>query len=177
MKKPARRRVPPKLSDEQRAYIVRRLAADDSPAAIQRDVRERFGIVVRCQTIAQYDPTRDLRCGKRWAALFHTVRKDRIASQADLIVRARQVERLMLRVDDILTGRILAGADAAARRFAKAADAITDEDRLRALVAFVERLRITNPAGAGEIRRLLFDEVPALAPAKCHPLDGGSHAG
>jgi hypothetical protein len=151
----ARRKEPSRLSDEQRAWIVRRLAAYDSPTAIRRDVRERFGIAVSRQAIEQYDPTRDPKRGKRWAGLFYTVRKDRIGSQADMTTMARQVERLALRIVELLTSRILARPDAAGRGFAKA---ITDEDRLRAMAVFVAKLRITNPTGVAEIRRLLFDD-------------------
>ena len=167
IEKPARRKMPPKLNDEQRQYVVRRLAAYDLPTAIRRDVRKRFGIEVSRQAIEQYDPTRDTRRGRRWAELFHTVRKDEIGSDADLTVMARQVERLALRIVGILASRILGSADAQARGFAKDAGAITDEDRLRALAVFVAKLRITNPAGAAEIRRVLFDDPGphAFAPA------------
>jgi hypothetical protein len=183
VEKPARR-VPPKLSDEQREYIVRRLAAYDSPTAIRRDVRERFGIAVSCPSIMQYDPTRDPRCAKRWADLFRTVRKDRIGSDPDQLIRARQVERLALRIVELLAGRILAGPDASARAFAKDAGAITDEDRLRALAVFVAKLEITDPAGVAEIRRLLFDEpgphgaeTLGSAPGTRQPPGGAPHAG
>ena len=172
-----------KLSDAQREYIVRRLAAYDSPTAIQRDVRTRYGIEVSSQAIEQYDPTRVPACGKRWAGLFYTVRKDRIASEADQITRARQVERLALRIVERLESRILEGPDAA-RGFAKEPGAITDEDRLRALKVFVAKLRITNPAELAEIRRVLFDdsapqgaEVPAFARTTRQQPGEASHAG
>ena len=41
--RPARRREPPKLNDEQREYIVRRLAAYERPGKVRREVRQRFG--------------------------------------------------------------------------------------------------------------------------------------
>src|SRR4051812_15461323 len=82
------RRVLPKLNDEQREYIIRRLAAHDFPTAIQRDVRERFGIEVSPQAIAYYDPTRLRTPKKRWAGLFHAARKERTADQCELTGKA-----------------------------------------------------------------------------------------
>ena len=76
---------------------------------------------------------------------------------ADLTVSVRQVERLARRIVEILERRILEGAGAAPRRFVKKVGAITDDDRLRALMVFVARMRVTNPVGIAEIRRVLFD--------------------
>ena len=73
----------PKLSDAQREWIVRRLAVQDSPTAVRRDVRERFGIAVSRRAIAHYDPTRDPQRSKRWVDLFCTVRRDHAGSSAD----------------------------------------------------------------------------------------------
>ena len=143
------RRALPKLSDEQRAYIIRRLAAGESPSAIQRDVRERFGIALRFSAITYYDPTRVPTPKKRWAAVFHAARKARTAARAELTGEARQIERLARRIVEVLEHRVVDGFDAAH------AVAITDEDRLRALNGFVAKLAVTNPAGLAEIRRAL----------------------
>ena len=153
-----RTRVSPKLDDAQREWIVRRLAAHESPTAIRRDLRERFGIAVSLQAIAHYDPTRHRQHGRRWADLFVAVRKDHMGSTADLTAGARQVERVALRIVEILERRLLEGRGGAARGCVKAAGAITDEDRLHALMGFVARLRITDPAAAAGIRRLLIDD-------------------
>jgi len=156
--RPARRREPPKLNDEQREYIVRRLAAYERPGKVRREVRERFGIEVSHAGIDYYDPTRSAACGKQWADLFHTARRAHIGSQSDPAARNRKVERLVLRTVEIVADRILSGVQAEALG-ATDADEITDEDRLRALVAFVEKLKITNPPGVAEIRRALFDDL------------------
>jgi hypothetical protein len=155
------RRVLPKLSDEQRAYIIRRLAGGDMPTAIQRDVRARFGIELSPQSIAYYDPTRVPTPKKRWAPLFHAARRERTADQTELMGEARQIERLARRIVEVLEHRVLDGFDAAR------AVAITDEDRLRALQGFVAKLAVTNPAGLAEIRRALDAPGPhdAAAPA------------
>jgi hypothetical protein len=152
---PARRTA--KLSDAQREWIVRRLAADHPPSAIRRDVRERFGIAISLDAIARYDPTRDLKRGKRWVALFCGARKDHIKSRADLIAGARQVERVALRIVETLERRILAGPGSVAKGGVRKTSEITDADRLRALLVFAEKLRITDPAGFAEIRRVLCD--------------------
>ena len=148
------RRALPRLSDEQRAYIIRRLAADHSPTAIQRDVRARFGIALRYSSIEYYDPRRVRACGKRWAALFHTARKERTADRAELAGAARQIERLARRIVEVLEHRVVNGFDAAH------AVAITDEDRLRALQGFVAKLAVTDPAGLAAIRRALDATAP-----------------
>ena len=56
--KPARGREPPKLTDEQREFIVRRLAAYERPSRIRREVRERFGIENSHAGIDLYEESR-----------------------------------------------------------------------------------------------------------------------
>ena len=56
--KPARGREPPKLNDEQREFIVRRLAAYERPSRIRREVRERFGIEISHAGIDLYEESR-----------------------------------------------------------------------------------------------------------------------
>jgi hypothetical protein len=153
------RRALPKLSDEQRAYIIRRLAADHSPTVIQREVRERFGIALRFSAITYYDPPRVPTPKKRWTPLFHAARRARTADQAALTGEARQIERLARRIVEVLEGRVLDGFDVAR------AVAITEEDRLRALKVFVARLAVSNPAGLAEIRRALDAPGPHGAAA------------
>ena len=157
--KPARRKEPPKLNDEQRAYIVRRLAAYERPSRIMREVRERFGIEITHAGIDYYDPTRSAMCGKQWAELFYTVRRAHVGGQSDQASRSRKVERLVLRTVEILADRILDGVLAEAQHFASDAGEITDEDRLRALLAFIERLKIGDHPGIAEIRRVLFEDI------------------
>ena len=150
---------PSKLTDEQREYIVRRLAAYERPSRIRREVRERFSIEISPTAIDHYDPTRRAKCGKQWADLFYAARRAHAGSRSDEATRSRKVERLVLRTVEILADRILTGVQAEAQ--GADADEITDEDRLRALVAFVEKLKITNPPGVAEIRRALFDDPGA----------------
>ena len=166
------RRVLPKLSDEQREYVIRRLAAGDTPTTIQRDVRARFGIEVCPQSIAYYDPTRVRTPKRRWAPLFHAARRERTRDRAELTGLARQIERQARRIVEVLEHRVLDGFDAAR------AVAITDEDRLRALQGFVAKLAVTDPAGLAEIRRALDAPGPhgAAAPATREPCEAGHAA-
>ena len=156
---PARKKEPPKLTDEQREYIVRRLAAYERPGRIRREVRERFGIEISHAGIDYYDPTRSAACGKQWADLFYSARRAHAGSRSDQATRGRKVERLVLRTVEVLADRILNGVLTEAEYFATDAGEITDEDRLRALLAFIERLKISNHPGVAEIRRALFEDI------------------
>jgi len=156
--KPACRKEP-KLTDEQREYIVRRLAAYERPSRIRREVRERFGIEISHAGIDYYDPTRSAACGKQWADLFYTVRRAHAGSRSDDANKSRKVERLVVRTVEILADRILNGVLAEAEHFTSDAGEITDEDRLRALLAFIARLKISNHPGIAEIRRALLEEI------------------
>jgi hypothetical protein len=157
--KAAGRKEPPKLTDEQREYIVRRLAAYERPSRIRREVRERFGIEISPTAIDHYDPTRRAKCGKQWADLFYAARRAHGGSRSDEATRSRKVERLVLRTVEILAERILTGVLTEAQHFATDAGEITDEDRLRALLAFIERLKINHHPGIAEIRRALFEDI------------------
>ena len=47
-----------KLTDEHKAYVVRRLAEYDKPTAIAQGLKEVFGITISHQAIEHYDPER-----------------------------------------------------------------------------------------------------------------------
>ena len=148
-----------KLNDAQREYIVRRLAAYERPSRLRREVRERFGIEITHAGIDYYDPTRSAMCGRQWADLFHATRRANAGSRSDAATRSRKVERMVLRTVEILADRILNGVLTEAEQFATDAGVITDEDRLRALLAFIERLKVSHHPGIAEIRRALLEEI------------------
>lgn len=77
---------PKKLTDAQRAQIVQRLAAYESPRAIAKAMKEELGIEIAPQTIAFYDPTRysTSPSPKRWAELFKTLRAEIVMGTADI---------------------------------------------------------------------------------------------
>ena len=122
-------------------------------------VRERFGITLSRPAIDHYDPTLSRACGKQWADLFYTVRKAHIGDEPDPAAKNRRVERLVLRTVEILASQILNGLHAEAEESETDAPEPTDDDRLRALIAFIEELKVTNPPGVLAIRRALFDDL------------------
>jgi hypothetical protein len=65
------------LTDEQKIYIVRRLAAHDAQDVIARGLKQDFGIKVRLQLIASYNPEREAgrKLSRRWRDLFWRTRK------------------------------------------------------------------------------------------------------
>jgi hypothetical protein len=162
--------VAPKLTDEQRQYVVSRLAAHEGPTRIARDMRERFGVTISRQGIANYDPTRQLRCAQAWAERFGAARGSAVTARSDKSVRIARIERLILGAIEIFADRIFKGADAEGRkRFGKRPEDVTDNDRIRALVAFVRMLRATDPAGYAEIRSAFSEESGSHAAGGASP--------
>jgi hypothetical protein len=91
--------------------------------------------------------------------MFFAARKAHVGDQSDRTVNARRIERLVLRIVAQITERILKGVEGEARdTLAKRADEITDEDRLRALQAFIDKLKTAPPAGYAAIQRALRAE-------------------
>src|SRR5690242_13325185 len=75
-----------RLTDPQKIYIVKRLAAHHPLAVIVRGLQEEFGITVRSGLLQHYDPERS--AGKtlapRLTALFWETRKAYIDDTADI---------------------------------------------------------------------------------------------
>jgi hypothetical protein len=76
--------MPNKLTEQQRIYVVRRLAAFDKPRAIARDLAREFGVTVSHQLVESYHPGREAgrRLAPRWKKLFAEARKDFLESLA-----------------------------------------------------------------------------------------------
>jgi len=142
---------PGKLTTAQQEYVVRRLAAFDSPLAIARSVREEFGIDITRNSIWRYDPTRYPKCAARWKALFYAAREAMLrnkgqAAALDRAVRLRGRTRAALRTldahaDDMLEQllrRIEAGA-APPGAPQRAERPLTDAERSRAIVALLRK--------------------------------------
>jgi hypothetical protein len=68
--------MPNKLTEQQRIYLVRRLAAFDKPRAIARDFAREFGVTVSPQLVESYHPGRAAgrRLAPRWKQLFAQAR-------------------------------------------------------------------------------------------------------
>jgi len=146
-----------RLTDEQRKYVVRRLAAGDGPTNIARDMQQRFGIQIRRQAIAHYDPRREPHCARQWAEEFGAARRSIAAVQTGRATKIARIDRLVLEAIELVVDRILKGVDAEGRKmFAKRPQDITDNDRIRALVAFMRKLKATDPDGYAEVRGALL---------------------
>jgi len=92
-----------KLTDQQKAYVVRRLAEYDKPVAIAQGLQEIYGIAISHQAVEHYDPERpaghDL--AQQWRDVFWQARRAYIEDIAETgttrkAVRMRMRERMML---------------------------------------------------------------------------------
>jgi hypothetical protein len=75
-----------KLTDEQKIYVVKRLAAYDKPKAIARDLARDFGVTITHHGVAAYDPERRAakHLAQRWRELFARERAAYLASTAGI---------------------------------------------------------------------------------------------
>lgn len=92
--------MPNKLTEQQRIYVVRRLAAYDKPRAIARDMKQEFGIEVSHQLVESYHPGRAAgrRLAARWKRLFAEARAEFLDSAAETAAMHMAV-RVSLRED------------------------------------------------------------------------------
>jgi hypothetical protein len=142
---------PGKLTTAQQEYVVQRLAAFDSPLAVARSVRDKFGISITRNSIRRYDPTRYPECAARWKELFYAARHAMLrnkgqAAALDRAVRVRGRARAALRALDAhadgmleqLLRRIEAGSPppCGPRR---AERPLTDAERTRAILALLRK--------------------------------------
>ena len=67
-----------KLTEEQKEYVVRRLAASDRPAAVRKGLMEEFGVKITGQSVRFYDPTKRASAKRpgRWKPLFDAARQE-----------------------------------------------------------------------------------------------------
>jgi hypothetical protein len=75
-----------KLTEELQTYVVKRLAADESPLAIIRSLQEHHGISMTRMGIDRYDPTTvaGLYCPEKWRKLFYETRQQLREGKADI---------------------------------------------------------------------------------------------
>jgi hypothetical protein len=75
-----------RLTHEQKVYVVKRLAACDTPAVIARGLKEEFGITVRPNLVHHYHPERAYgrALAQCWKDLFRDARKVYLGGIADL---------------------------------------------------------------------------------------------
>jgi hypothetical protein len=152
-----------KLSHKLKEYVVQRLAAYDTSTAIVRSLLEEFGIKIRRCSIEKYDPTKHPTVPKRWRELFVATRQAILEGKvavgaASAMVRLRWRDAMAREAIDAkdfaVADRILnsAAKDAGDSKYAMpAAQSLSDEDRLRALLALVNKV---NAGRSGENTRI-----------------------
>ena len=91
-----------KLTDEQRTYVVMRLATYDKPFEVLQGLKEKFGVTIVFQTVEHYHPERaaSRHLAQRWKDLFWATRKAYLTNNADIgamhkLVRIRWRENMM----------------------------------------------------------------------------------
>jgi hypothetical protein len=89
-----------KLTDEHRRFVVRELAAFETPQKVADAVKEEFGIEMSRNLVQHYDPRKNRKLSKKWRAHFELSRKafrermeDEI-SMANKFVRVRELQRI-----------------------------------------------------------------------------------
>jgi hypothetical protein len=74
-----------RLTDAQKTYIVKRLAAYDTLTSIVRGLKTEFGVTITQQAVGNYNPETARRgLAQRWKDLFGECRRAYIASTADI---------------------------------------------------------------------------------------------
>ena len=81
------------LTDEQKAYVVRRLALFDSPATVATAVQQEFGIALGRQAVECYDPTSHAgrALAETWVNLFRETRAALLENAAAIGIANRAV--------------------------------------------------------------------------------------
>ena len=95
-----------KLTPEQKAYVVRRLATYNTPSAVARELKELFGIEIAVQSVDHYHPDRVSRdnLAPCWKELFWETRKAYVAACKE-VGTMEQMVRVRLREDMVLMAR------------------------------------------------------------------------
>jgi hypothetical protein len=156
-----------KLSNEQKTYVVQRLAGFDSGGAVAKWLREEYEVTISRQAIKYYDPTsyRGRRCAEPWKSLFYETRAAIIAGKAEIgaankMVRVRWLD-IMARAEMDKENSVRAAAllrqvaEEMGDRFTNRQKlehtgkdggtidiaAVTDRDRVRALAALINKVK------------------------------------
>lgn len=88
-----------KLNDQQKRFVVQRLACFDTPHEVVAAVREEFGISLEAPSVQYYDPTKraGTNLSQKWKDLFFETREDfkrnveSYVPEANKMVRVRQL--------------------------------------------------------------------------------------
>ncbi len=121
-KKTPKLRKGAKLSDEQRAFVVRELACFLTPGETAAAVYEEFGVEITGQNAERYDHTKRAgkHAAKKWCILFDATREAFIEHFADRAPHAHKAVRI--------------------RKLSKAADAFEQTKNYLAMANMLERI-------------------------------------
>lgn len=92
-----------KLTDEQRLYVVQRLACFDSLSSVMEGVKSEFGVDISMQGIECYDPNKAAGRGlsKKWKTIFEETRAAFLADVSQIPIANRAVRlRTLQRMAD-----------------------------------------------------------------------------
>ncbi len=88
------------LTDEQKAFVVQRLACFEGPSAVAKAVKETFGVEITRSHVFAYNPTKPgYALGGRWRELFDATRKAFLEDVADVGIVHKSVR--LRRLDDM----------------------------------------------------------------------------
>lgn len=89
------------LKDDEKLFIVHALACFDTPSQVAAQLKEEYGVVITRMQASAYDPTTIIgnRCAKKWAEIFHQVRKEFLADVSGIAIanksyRLRVLDRM-----------------------------------------------------------------------------------
>lgn len=91
----------PKLTDDQRAFVVQQLAMFDAPSIVAKAVKDEFGVNISPQAMEFYDPNKRMgaKLAEKWKTLFVTTREAFLKDTAEIgishrVVRLRALQRM-----------------------------------------------------------------------------------
>jgi hypothetical protein len=154
-----------RLTDRQKIYVVRRLAAFDKPGEIREALAREFGVTISIKSVEGYNPclSAGRHLAQRWTDLFAQAREAYLASTAEIgvthkAVRIRRRERLVDRAEE--AGQFKAASDI----LDAIAKDVGDLDRRQKHQRFRER-------GAAAAATIIINGRTAVGPAP--EADGG----
>ncbi len=88
------------LTDEQKAFVVQRLACFEGPSAVAKAVKETFGVEITRSHVFAYNPTKPgYALADRWRELFDATRKAFLEDMADVGIVHKSVR--LRRLDEM----------------------------------------------------------------------------
>lgn len=128
------------LTDEQKTFIVQRLACFDSPQTVAGAVEEEFGFKIDRAHVYRYNPLRSgYDCGEKWRDIFEATRKAFLDDTSSSGIAHKAVR--LRRLDDLCQRAI------AMRNYALAAQ-LMEQAAKESGNAFTNKRELSGPNGA-----------------------------